>query len=130
MYTDRLFIYFTDEYVTRYNGAVTSLTHDGTEVASNDDPEDSIFSPVFAPCGLLFGVLSDVNDLEQDEIIALDAQTLQPRYRFGLSLLNNACGLAVVGEELFVCDKEHDVCNLEHDVCDKEHDVYMTAATS
>ena len=44
-----------------------------------------------------------------DEIIALDAQTLQPRRRFGLSLLDprwrrTAGGMAVVGEELFVCD--------------------------
>ena len=50
---------------------------------------------------MLFG---DV-DPEQDEIIALDAQTLQPRYQFGLSMLRNACGLVVREEEVFVCDK-------------------------
>ena len=44
----------------------------------------------------------------QDEIVALDAQTLQPRHRFGLSLLNDACGMVVVGEELFVCDYGND----------------------
>ena len=95
-------------YATGFSGAITSLTHDGTEVASYKDPEKYIVSPIFAPGGLLFGVLSDGSDLEQDEIIAFDAQTLQPRHRFGLSLLNEACGLAVVGEELFVCDNEND----------------------
>ena len=44
----------------------------------------------------------------QDEIVALDAQTLQPRYRFGQSLLNRPGGMAVVGEELFVCDIGND----------------------
>ena len=89
-------------------GAITSVTHDGTEVAFYKDPEKYIFSPIFAPGGLLFGVLSDDGNLELDEIIALDAQTLQPRYQFGSSLLNTPCGLTVVGEELFVCDKLND----------------------
>ena len=53
-------------------------------------------------------MLGDNDDPEQDEIIALDAQTLQPRHRFGLSLLSCACGLTVVGEELFVCNKDND----------------------
>ena len=48
------------------------------------------------------------SDDTQDEIVALDAQTLQPRHRFGLSLLNGARGMAVVGEELFVCDTGND----------------------
>jgi hypothetical protein len=39
-----------------------------------------------------------------DEIIALDAQTLQLRHRFGLGLFNNAQQLAVVGDELYACD--------------------------
>merc|ERR1740130_2398338 len=65
-------------------------------------------SPVLAPGGLLFCVLVDATDSEQDEIIALDAQTLQPRHRFGLSLLNNVRGIVVVGEELFVCDELND----------------------
>ena len=64
--------------------------------------------PTLAPGGLLFCVLSNDEDYTQDEIIALDAQTLQPRYQFGLSLLNDARGMAVVGEELFVCDKDND----------------------
>jgi hypothetical protein len=38
------------------------------------------------------------------EIIALDAQTLQLRHRFGLGLLNDAHQLAVVVDELYVCD--------------------------
>ncbi|WP_295795189.1 hypothetical protein, partial [uncultured Microbacterium sp.] len=32
-----------------------------------------------------------------DQIVALDAQTLQPRYRFGQTMLNDARGMAVVG---------------------------------
>jgi sugar lactone lactonase YvrE len=44
----------------------------------------------------------------QDEIVALDAQTLQPRHRFGQTMLNDAGGMAVVGEELFVCDQKND----------------------
>ena len=67
---------------------------------------------MLAPCGLLFCVLGDDNDDEEDnelqEIIALDAQTLQLRHRFGRSLLNEAGGMAVVGEELFVCDTGND----------------------
>ena len=68
-----------------------------------------------APGGLLFCVRyeeadayeqDDVN-YDQDEIVALDAHSLQPRYRFGKSLLNDARGLAVVGEELFVCDMKN-----------------------
>merc|ERR1712194_884471 len=84
------------------------LTHDGTEVASYEDPDKCIYSPVLAPGGLLFCVLGDGDDPEQDEIIALDAQTLQLRHRFGLSLLNFACVMTVIGEELFVCDRDND----------------------
>ena len=42
------------------------------------------------------------------EIVALDAQTLQPHYRFGRSLLDCVCAMVVAGEELFVCDKNND----------------------
>ena len=63
---------------------------------------------MLGPGGLLFCVVYNINEPEQDEIIALDAQTLQPRHRFGLSLLNGACGKALVGEELFVCDHHND----------------------
>ena len=49
-----------------------------------------IAHPVFAPGGLLFCVLYEQGEYEQDEIVALDAQTMQPRHRFGQSLLNYA----------------------------------------
>eukprot|EP00964_Phaeocystis_antarctica_P165444 scaffold145467_cov96-Phaeocystis_antarctica.AAC.1 len=80
----------------------------GTEVASYEDPEKCTHSLTLVPGGLLFCVLFADDDPEQDEIIALDAQTLQPRHRFGLSLLSGACGMVVVGEELFVCDQNND----------------------
>ena len=38
----------------------------------------------------------------------IDGQTLQPRHRFGLSRLDCVRGMAVVGEELFVCDQNND----------------------
>ena len=43
-----------------------------------------------------------------DEIFALDAETLQLRYRFGQGLLDHPCGMAVVGDELYVCDRGND----------------------
>merc|ERR1711935_356341 len=43
-------------------------------------------------------------DEDRDEIVALDAQTLQLRHRFGLGLLSNAQQMAVGGDELYVCD--------------------------
>ena len=99
-------------YVTGPDG-ITSFTHDGTEVTDYgeyaDNGEKRIIScPMLAPGGLLFCVFSDDDEDSQDEIIALDAQTLQPRYRFGRSLLNCPRGMAVVGEELFVCDQYND----------------------
>jgi hypothetical protein len=46
-----------------------------------------------------------MRDYEQrDEIIALDAQTMQFRYRFGLGLLSNAHHMCVIADELYVCD--------------------------
>ena len=96
-------------YVTEcHANEVRCLTHDGTEVASYEDQDKTISCVILAPGGLLFCVLTNDEDYTQDEIIALDAQTLQPRYRFGLSLLKDATGLVVVGEELFVCDKDND----------------------
>ena len=80
------------------------LTHAGSEDAEFRDQDKFIICPTLAPGGLLFCVLIEQEDEEQDQIIALDAQTLQPRYRFGLSLLNDVRGMVVVGEELFVCD--------------------------
>ena len=95
-------------YTTGSDNKVRCLTHDGTLVASYGDQDRPIFAPVRAPGGLLFVVLGDDDDSGKDEIIALDAQTLQYRYRFGLSLLRYACGLVVIGEELFVCDRDND----------------------
>ena len=96
-------------YVTRFFERITSFTHDGTEVVSYEDPDRLIAFPVLGPGGLLFCVLyDDADGIEHDEIVALDAQTLQLRYRFGRSLLNYACQMAVVGDELFVCDCNND----------------------
>ena len=98
-------------YVNKGDNKVSCLTYAGTEVASYEDQEKEetcIICPTLAPGGLLFCVLFDEDDNTLDEIVALDAQTLQPRYRFGLSLLSGACYLVVVGEELFVCDKGND----------------------
>ena len=91
-------------YVTESDNKVSCLTYAGTEVARSEDHEKIIICPILAPGGLLFCVLFDEEDPEQDEIVALDAQTLQPRYRFGLSLLDDVSGMVVVDEELFVCD--------------------------
>ena len=90
------------------DSGITSLTHNGTEVAKYEEPDKRIAYPVLAPGGLLFCLLYDNKFDSQDEIVALDAQTLQPRHRFGLSLLYCARGMAVVGEELFVCDCGND----------------------
>ena len=95
-------------YVTDSDGEVRSLTHDGTEVASYEDPEKMILCPIPAPGDILFCILSDLDDNALDEIVALDAQTLQPRYRLGLSMLKHASGLVLVGEELFLCDCDND----------------------
>jgi hypothetical protein len=58
--------------------------------------------PALAPSArLLFCVMFEDT---LDEIIGLDAQTLQLRHRFGLGLLNGAQQLCVVADELFVCD--------------------------
>ena len=90
-------------YLDVENVVVQCLTHDGTKVAMWHYPNRYISFPTLAPGGTLFCVL--YGDEEQDEIVALDAQTLQPRHRFGLSLLKDACTMVVVGEELFVCDR-------------------------
>ena len=98
------FIYVTEGGA----GDIHCFTHAGTEVAKYEDPDKFIAYPVLAPGGLLFCVLYDDDDNTQDEIVALDAQTMQPRHRFGLSLLNDTRGMAVAGEELFVCDCGND----------------------
>ena len=88
-----------------YDGLHRS-SHDGTLVAVNQLEGYRFCNPVLAPGGLLFCVIfiAGDGDPDQDEIIALDAQTLQPRHRFGLGLLDDANQLAVAGDELFACD--------------------------
>ena len=80
-------------------------SHAGTLLAGYQLEGSIFYCPVLAPGGLLFCVINE--DGEGDEIIALDAQWLQPRHRFGLGLLNDAHQLAVVGDELYVCDREN-----------------------
>jgi hypothetical protein len=81
-----------------------SSTYRGT-TAAEYRLEDYTFScPVLAPGGLLFCVIYEQGEDDGDEIIALDAQTLQLRHRFGRGLLNNVEHLAVVADELYVCD--------------------------
>ena len=104
------------------------LAHDGTELACYADPyaegvgygrEPS--RPVLAPGGLLFCVQHEGRDVGgedevwEDEIIALDAHSMQFRYRFGKSLLKatgdhdyQTHAMTVSGEELFVCDMLND----------------------
>ena len=98
-------------YTTSASG-VRCFTHDGSMVEDCVFPDKVACCPVLGP-DLLFCVLYDEDSEEEtadqnDEIVALDAQTLQPLYRFGLSLFDDACGLAVLGEELFVCDTGND----------------------
>ena len=95
-------------YATEAENDIRCFTHACTEVARWEDPDKYVAWPVLGPGGLLFCNLYEEGKPEQDEIVALDAQTLQPRSRFGLSLLNDAGGMAVVGEELFVCDRGND----------------------
>ena len=102
---------------------MSKMTHFGTEITYYGDPcadqDDAgcMYCPVRAPGGLLFCVRYEMavddeyeqnNHYELDEIIALDAHSMQLRFRFGKSLFNDARGLAVVGEELFVCDMRND----------------------
>jgi len=98
-------------YANEENNEVYCRTHDGTEVAKYEEQDKGIGYPTLAPGGLLFCSLFAVDAEDSsthDQIVALDAQTLQPRYRFGQTMLNDARGMAVVGEELFVCDLGND----------------------
>ena len=76
----------------------------GTNEAAYQLEDHEFRSPVLAPGGLLLCVMFKDNNHSKDEIIGLDAQTLQLRHRFGLGLLNNAQHLCVVADELYVCD--------------------------
>jgi len=79
-------------------------TYDGTTVAEYRLEDYQFYCTVLAPGGLLFCVIYEDDDPDLDEIIALDAQTLQLRHRFARGLLSDAEHLAVVGDELYVCD--------------------------
>jgi hypothetical protein len=79
-------------------------SHDGKLYAEYRLEGYNFHCPVLAPGGLLFGVIYMADEDDPDEIIALDAQTLQLRHRFGRGLLNKAEQLAVVGDELYACD--------------------------
>ena len=85
-------------------------SHDGTIKAEYRFDGCGLSHSVLARGGLLFCVIWDAvnQDCERDEIIALDAQTLELRHRFGMGLLNGAHQLAVVGDELYVCDTWND----------------------
>jgi len=85
-------------------------SHDGTIEAEHLFDGYGLSDSVLARGGLLFCVIWDAvnQDCERDEIIALDAQTLELRHRFGMGLLNGAHQLAVVGDELYVCDTWND----------------------
>ena len=56
-------------------GRITSLTHDGIEVATWED-QKCIGRPVLGPDGLLFCMICNSADYGYDEIVALDAETL------------------------------------------------------
>jgi hypothetical protein len=90
-------------HATNYPPVLRRFSHDGTIDAEYQLEDYKFYCPVLAPGGLLFCVMSE-GDEQQDEIIALDAQTLQPRHRFGLGLLDAPEQLAVGGDELYVCD--------------------------
>ena len=96
-----------DDSIFRWNGAgaVRRSTHEGTLVAEYHLEGYYSSCPVLAPGGLLFCVISKKGvETDLDEIIALDAQTMQLRHRFGLGLFNSPQMLVVLGDELYVCD--------------------------
>ena len=93
--------------------ALHRVSHDGIIAAEYRLEGYDFANPVLAPGGLLFCAMfdstteekdPDFEPFEPDEIIAVDAQTLQLRHRFGAGLVNHVSQLAVVGDELYVCD--------------------------
>ena len=88
--------------------SVRRSTYDGTTVAKFELEGYQLAYGALSPGSLLFSVIWNGEDDQQDEIVALDAQTLQLRHRFGLRLLNGAQHLAVAGDELYVCDNNND----------------------
>jgi hypothetical protein len=84
-------------------------TYNGTTVAEYRLEGYMFTYPVLASGGLLFCAIYEQESQEDiDEIIALDAQTLQLRHRFGRGLLSDAEHLAVVADELYACDTGND----------------------
>ena len=89
--------------------ALRRFTFEGTIAAEYRLEDYSFAYPVLAPGDLLFCVIfPDSESSIADEIVALDAQTLQLRFRFGLGLLDDTNQLVVVGDELYVCDTGND----------------------
>ena len=94
-------------YVSYHPQALHRSSHDGIAAAEYQLEGHCFHCPVLAPGGLLFCVMyeqDDHNGDHRDEIIALDAQTLQLRHRFGQELLNDARQLVVAGDEVYACD--------------------------
>ena len=89
-------------------------THRGTTIAEAElegyQLQGYQFEGVLSPGGLLFYAMDvDIPETKlPDVIVALDAQTLQLCHRFGLGQLSDARQLAVVGDELYVCDNNND----------------------
>ena len=96
----------SDDSTFHFQGSETLCrsSHGGAVEAVYQLEGCSFGFPLLAPGGLLFCVAYDEGNGEQDGIIALDAQTLQLRHRFGLGLLNGPQQMCVVGDELYVCD--------------------------
>ena len=100
MFNSTLFAADDDSIFYASGAALRRSSHDGT-VDAEYRLEGYVFHcPVLAPGGLLFCVIYMDDDDDRDEIIALDAQTLQLRHRFGLGLLKDTQQLAVGGDAL------------------------------
>ena len=101
-------------YAANHAPIMRRSSHVGRVLAEYQLEGFYFYCPVLAPNGLLFCVAynhneeDDVGDNERDEIIALDAQTLQLLHRFGRGLLRDTSQMVVVGDELFVCDTDAD----------------------
>jgi len=99
----------SDDSIFYLSGAaLRRSSHDGTVDAKYQLDDYHFHCPVLAPGGLLFCVIYMEGEDDRDEIIALDAQTLQPRHRLGRGLLNGVQHLAVGGDELYACDTGND----------------------
>jgi hypothetical protein len=94
-------------YASYDSPALHRASHHGTVDAEYRLEDFKFYCPVLAPGGLLFCVIHMEGEDDRDEIIALDAHTLQLCHRFGLGLLNNSWQLAVGGDELYVCDSRN-----------------------